>query len=80
MHIYHKIVSPWKRADANAKIVNTQVFSDDYIAILKDIQWIGTEKVDGENLNFTTTAIMFHILVIPINRSFQMRKKNGLIL
>lgn len=52
MHIYHKIVSPWKRADANAKIVNTQVFSDDYIAILKDIQWIGTEKVDGENLNF----------------------------
>ena len=47
MHIYHKIVSPWKRTDANAKIVNTQVFSDDYIAILKDIQWIGTEKVDG---------------------------------
>ena len=31
-------------------------------------------------LIFTTTAIMFHILVIPINRSFQMRKKNGLIL
>ena len=51
MHIYHKFVSPWKRADANAIIVNTQVFSDDYIAILKDIQWIGTEKVDGENLS-----------------------------
>lgn len=51
-HYYHKIVSPWKRTDSKSKTVNTEVFSDDYIEMLKDIQWIGTEKVDGENLNF----------------------------
>jgi len=51
-HNYHKIVSPWKRTDSKSKTVNTEVFSDDYIEMLKDIQWIGTEKVDGENLNF----------------------------
>lgn len=52
MHNYHKIVSPWKRTDPKSKTVNTDVFSDDYIEMLKDIQWIGTEKIDGENLNF----------------------------
>ncbi len=52
MHNYHKIVSPWKRTDSKSKTVNTEVFSDEYIEMLKDIQWIGTEKVDGENLNF----------------------------
>ena len=52
MHNYHKIVSPWKRTDPKSKTVNTEVFSDEYIELLKDIQWIGTEKIDGENLNF----------------------------
>ena len=51
-HYYQKIVSPWKRTDPKSKTVNTEVFSDEYIEMLKDIQWIGTEKVDGENLNF----------------------------
>lgn len=51
-HNYHKIVSPWKRTDSKSKTVNTEVFSDDYIEMLKNIQWIGTEKIDGENLNF----------------------------
>ena len=52
MHNYHKIVSPWKRTDPKSKTVNTEVFSDEYIELLKEIQWIGTEKIDGENLNF----------------------------
>ena len=51
-HYYHKIVSPWKRTEVKSKTVNTEVFSDEYIAMLKDIQWIGTEKIDGMNLNF----------------------------
>lgn len=51
-HYYHKIVSPWKRTEVKSKTVNTGVFSDEYIKMLKDIQWIGTEKVDGMNLNF----------------------------
>ena len=48
MHNYHKIVSPWKRTDPKSKTVNTKVFSDEFIEMLKDIQWIGTEKIDGE--------------------------------
>lgn len=51
-HYYQKIVSPWKRTDPKSKTVNTEVFSDEYIEMLKDIKWIGTEKIDGENLNF----------------------------
>ena len=51
-HYYHKIVSPWKRTEVKSKTVNTEVFSDEYIEMLKDIQWIGTEKIDGMNLNF----------------------------
>ena len=35
-----------------SKTVNTEVFSDEYIEMLRGIQWIGTEKIDGENLNF----------------------------
>ena len=51
-HYYHKIVSPWKRTEAKCKTVNTEVFSDEYIEMLKNIQWVGTEKIDGMNLNF----------------------------
>ena len=78
MHIYHKIVSPWKRTDANAKIVNTQVFSDDYIAMLKDIQWIGTEKVDGENLNFYYDGNHVSYLGHTDNSQFSEEKKEWL--
>lgn len=51
-HYYQKITSPWKRTDPKSKTVDTNVFSDEYIEMLKDIKWIGTEKIDGENLNF----------------------------
>ena len=50
-HYYHKIYSPWERTDVKSKTVNTEVFSDEYVEMLQNINWIRTEKVDGMNVN-----------------------------
>ena len=50
-HYYYKIYSPWSRTDIKSKTVNTEVFSDEYVEMLQNINWIGTEKVDGMNVN-----------------------------
>lgn len=61
-HYYHKITSPWKRLDANSATVDTTVFFDDYAEMLRDIQWVGTEKIDGTNLNFHYDGNHVHAL------------------
>ena len=77
-HNYHKILSPWKRYDSKSKTVNTQSFSDDYIEMLKDIQWIGTEKVDGKNLNFYYDGNHVSYLVHTDKSVFSGEKKEWL--
>ena len=78
-HYYQKIVSPWKRTDPKSKTVNTEVFSDDYIEMLKDIQWIGTEKIDGENLNFYYDGNHFSYFGHTDKSVFAGDKRNGWI-
>ena len=60
-HYYHKIVSPWLRTDSKSKTVDLGAFSDKYVDMLKDIQWIGSEKIDGTNLNFYYDGNHVHV-------------------
>ena len=60
-HYYHKIVSPWLRTDSKSKTVDLGAFSDKYVEMLKDIQWIGSEKIDGTNLNFYYDGNHVHV-------------------
>ena len=50
MHNYSKIQSVFKR-EAGSKRVNFYEWIDSYSFLLKDINWVGTEKVDGTNCN-----------------------------
>lgn len=45
---YHKIKAPFKRSD-DGKMVVTSVFQSKTLEQLKNINWLGTEKIDGTN-------------------------------
>jgi ATP-dependent RNA circularization protein (DNA/RNA ligase family) len=51
MHNYHKIQAPFKRTTAKDVLIDENVYSDCYISMLSNITWLGTEKIDGMNLN-----------------------------
>lgn len=49
-HYYSKIQAPFKRLEGSST-VNTSMFIDEYVSMLKDIYWDGIEKIDGTNCN-----------------------------
>ena len=65
MHNYHKIVSPWKRTDPKSKTVNTEVFSDEYIEMLKT----HTIKNPLYTTDYTATSWMIYYVPSQLGES-----------
>ena len=80
-HYYHKIVSPWLRTDSKSKTVDLGTFSDKYVEMLKDIQWIGSEKIDGTNLNFYYDGNHVHVyeIIFPCVQALRPLLSTGIL-
>lgn len=49
-HYYPKIYAPFKRADSKSKYVNINEWATPEFEMLKDIDWIWTQKADGTSV------------------------------
>lgn len=49
-HYYSKIQAPFRRAEGS-KTITVGDYVDEYVGMLRNITWIGTEKIDGTNCN-----------------------------
>lgn len=50
MKTYHKIKTLWKREDTKPHNMIVGTYAEPEFEILKDIDWVATEKVDGTNI------------------------------
>lgn len=50
MNTYHKIKTLWKREEQKPHNMIVGVYAEPEFELLKDIEWVATEKVDGTNV------------------------------